>query len=126
MKPVPETKLECISSSGSTFKLRCRVFNAGFSPFKIQYITLKFFLRQMPEPLYADIIKADKYLRPGDEYINDEIAFDVRQMTAPELRSLDTVKDIYLRFHLNLLDLEHTIYRWPKDPAQDRILFIVR
>src|SRR4030043_1227329 len=67
IRPVPDIKAEVLSTTGTSFKVRFRVFNGGLLPFCLSFIGLKFRHSEIPERVTADIHKVNKYISPQTE-----------------------------------------------------------
>jgi len=109
-------KLELCETSGSKFKLRPRVVNAGFSPFRFDFVSLKFFNRDDPNKPYAEPIWIHKHIFPEKEYYREPIEFDCAKfINFPETEDVRDVRaKVYIMYFFEFSDLLGNRYRYPE------------
>jgi len=124
IRPVPNIRAELVSTTGTTFKIRFRIFNGGLSPFYLELIVLKFCHSEMPEKMTADCRQVNRYIFPQTEHDSGELEFDYKNDPIPGFRGLTSLKGAYIRYHINVFDLEKKSQRLPAQPERDSTLFL--
>jgi len=124
IRPIPTIRAELVSTTGTTFKIKFRIFNGGLSPFYLELIVLKFCHSEMPEKMTADCRQVNRYIFPQTEHDSGELEFDYKNDPIPGFRGLTSLKGAYIRYHINVFDLEKKSQRFPEQPDRDPTLFL--
>ncbi len=112
--PLPKSKTEILSSSGTLFNMRVRVINHGAYPLYFESIELQFRHKDVPNMEHKKWITIDDYIEPGGEFISGELKFDYK-----DFRGFEEVATVQHRGILgvayNFLDVSKNDYRWPRE-----------
>lgn len=122
--PHHEPKLILSAYGGSKLELKPRVINAGFSPFRFEFVSLKFYHKDNPDKPHEEMIQVFKYIFPENEYyLEESTKFDCANFpNFPETR--DVRGSVYIQYFFKFSDLLGKSYRWPEDEEKVLTLFI--